>query len=37
MTELEKIKYAKRAVEKLANGINPFTGQGSRMTTRSTR
>lgn len=28
MTELEKIKYAKRAVEKLANGINPFTGQG---------
>ena len=28
MTELEKIKYAKQAVEKLANGINPFTGQG---------
>ena len=28
MTELEKIRYAKRAVEKLANGINPFTGQG---------
>lgn len=27
MTELEKIAYAKAYVEKLANGINPVTGQ----------
>lgn len=27
MTELEKIAYAKSYVEKLANGINPVTGQ----------
>ena len=27
MTELEKIAYAKAYIEKLANGINPVTGQ----------
>mgnify|MGYP000077278819 CR=1 FL=1 len=27
MTELEKIAYAKTYIEKLANGINPLTGQ----------
>lgn len=27
MTELEKIAYAKTYIEKLANGINPVTGQ----------
>lgn len=27
MTELEKITYAKIYVDKLANGINPLTGQ----------
>ena len=27
MTELEKIAYAKTYIEKLANGVNPVTGQ----------
>lgn len=27
MTELEKIEYAKSYIDKLANGINPLTGQ----------
>ena len=27
MTEVEKIEYAKLYIEKLANGINPLTGQ----------
>lgn len=29
MTELEKIEYAKTYIEKLANGVNPLTGQAA--------
>ena len=27
MTELEKMAHARKCIEKLANGINPLTGQ----------
>ena len=32
MTELEKMKYAKSYIDRLANGVNPLTGQPAPST-----